>query len=929
MNHVRCRRSVNTMSRGDVQHFVAAVTEMKQTGVYDEFVRIHALAFDEGHDGPAFMPWHRKFMLTFEEALRDHDPEVSDPADSTLALPYWDWETPSATMWNDDYMGGTGTPTPFSTGPWASDPPLRGTFDTNGALGSNGISTALSEDRYWTDPVAGPGFRELFEWGPHADAHGWIGGDNAFVNTAAEDPIFFMLHANVERYYVRWQAERRREWLEANPGQAYGQEQLEVDYHWGYDDGTGSVETWSGAPHNLDDAMWPWDGTDPFIGSEVVYVRDMLDDRDLPCVYDTEAPWVTLEHPAVGPPALTFPSVPQGDTQAMPATFAVKSCGPSAQLVVESVTGGFTAPQTTVTVTPPGDDAVTERRVWFQFMGQTPNTTATGEATVYCPETGQRWTISLSATSVRRPTVGTVLALDQSGSMTANAGGRTRGAVLQDAATKFVDLVRPDDGIGVVTFDTNATVPAGLDDAGDGSVGTGADTARTAITNYAPVDPPTFVAEGTDDTVPGYTSIGDGVVAAQGEFPASYEEQAIVVFTDGHENRPVYLEDLDETVLDGRVFAVGLGSASEVDQGPLEDLTGGGTGDDRGYVLTTGPFDDDDYFLLDKYFLQVFAGVTNAQVVVDPEGFLRLPESSRERQRARLPFDLTTADIGADVMMLTPAPEALSLSVETPAGDEIDVETAEQTPGIEYIEGDTMGYYRLSLPTTPADGTEAHAGEWYATVELDPDGVDEYRERLEARADEFEEVGDEEGFERVRQQLRDIDAVGIRYDIAVQTRSDLRLDAAVAQEHYEPGAELTVRARLTETGIPLSRNVNARVQLVDPDGVERTLRLRKTTSDSYKASLTAETAGVYRMRLLVDGKTLHGERFEREHLLSASVSPGGNTPRTHPTHEANADRLSDVLLCLLREGGLDEFFEENEIDPEAVEECLERTNTHR
>jgi hypothetical protein len=342
----------------------------------------------------------------------------------------------------------------------------------------------------------------------------------------------------------------------------------------------------------------------------------------------------------------------------------------------------------------------------------------------------------------------------------------------------------------------------------------------------------------------------------------------------------------------------------------------------------TGTFDDDDYFLLDKYFLQVLAGVTNAQVVVDPEGRLRPPDSGSQRRQVRVPFDLTAADVGADVILLTPAPEALALAVETPAGDEIRAGTAQGTPAVDYVEGESMTYYRLSLPATLADGAEAHAGRWHAIVELDTKSVAAHRDRLEERADEFEEAGDEDGLERVRRERRALDSVGIRYAVAVQARSSLRLDATVTQEHREPGAELTVRARLTEADIPLSRRAAVRARVESPEGTGRTLRLQETEESVYEASLTAGTAGVYRIRVLAEGETLGGERFEREHLLSAAVWAGGNDPVRPPTGRApgrgSTDQLADLLLCLVREGSLEEYLDENDIPPGEVEACLEK-----
>jgi tyrosinase len=68
--------------------------------------------------GPAFLPWHRQFLLLFEEQLRSVDPTVS--------LPYWDWTVDSGTdsyVWADDFMGGNGDPAQgyvVTTGPFAS-----------------------------------------------------------------------------------------------------------------------------------------------------------------------------------------------------------------------------------------------------------------------------------------------------------------------------------------------------------------------------------------------------------------------------------------------------------------------------------------------------------------------------------------------------------------------------------------------------------------------------------------------------------------------------------------------------------------------------------------------------------------------------------------------------------------------------------------
>ena len=51
---------------------------------------------------------------------------------------------------------------------------------------------------------------------------------------------------------------------------------------------------------------------------------------------------------------------------------------------------------------------------------------------------------------------------------------------------------------------------------------------------------------------------------------------------------------------------------------------------------------------LQKYFLQILAGISNAEVVLDPQGEL-LPGNV-----VQIPFNLTEADAGVDVILLSP-----------------------------------------------------------------------------------------------------------------------------------------------------------------------------------------------------------------------------------------------------------------------------------
>lgn len=74
---VRVRKEVRTLTRGERQRFVAAVAALVASGVYAQFVPIHAMW--GAHGRASFFPWHRLYLLEFEEALREVDPRVSLP----------------------------------------------------------------------------------------------------------------------------------------------------------------------------------------------------------------------------------------------------------------------------------------------------------------------------------------------------------------------------------------------------------------------------------------------------------------------------------------------------------------------------------------------------------------------------------------------------------------------------------------------------------------------------------------------------------------------------------------------------------------------------------------------------------------------------------------------------------------------------------
>lgn len=290
------RRDVATLDSAMRDRFVQALLRMKATGEYDRFAEIHHHGWSAGHNGPAFFPWHRALLLDFERALQEADEQLGN--DGLIALPYWDWTKDNldgqgnSLIWNDDLLGGNGI---VASGPF-KDWGLERRFGRGTAPGDNGVSRTMSITHYEGDD----GFRDEFEFGPHGGAHVWVGGAVANPHTAANDPIFWLLHSNVDRCWARWQAHRRREWLATNPGLPYPEKQIADDYFY---DGSIPGRTWRRKGHNLDDTMWPWSGSSsadtgvslpPWNqpgGAKDLRPRHVLDHAALGYVYDTEIGW--------------------------------------------------------------------------------------------------------------------------------------------------------------------------------------------------------------------------------------------------------------------------------------------------------------------------------------------------------------------------------------------------------------------------------------------------------------------------------------------------------------------------------------------------------------------------------------------------------------------------------------------------------------
>jgi tyrosinase len=186
-----------------------------------------------------FLPWHRAYLLDLERELQAIDPSVT--------LPYWRFDQPAPNVFTREFMGVSNS---AGTVEFAAGHPFN-TWRTDGALGISrqpGFDTGSAPPGLRTEtqtlalgglaPNAAYGGFVVMEINPHGSAHTRFGGFVSRIPSAARDPLFFMLHANVDRLWAKWQ------WVHGR---------------------TSPTEARAFAPsgrigHRIPDTMWPWNG---------------------------------------------------------------------------------------------------------------------------------------------------------------------------------------------------------------------------------------------------------------------------------------------------------------------------------------------------------------------------------------------------------------------------------------------------------------------------------------------------------------------------------------------------------------------------------------------------------------------------------------------------------------------------------------------
>ncbi|KAI1427764.1 hypothetical protein F5Y12DRAFT_116490 [Xylaria sp. FL1777] len=181
------------------------------TSRWEDFARLHQLYTPNVHQNQKFLPWHRYFVWTFEQVLRDE-------CGFDRAF-FWFDETKhsgafsASDVFSSAYLGALGGNSHCVTDGAFAGLTLNigpGTGNTAHCLSRQGnaadtaqcstayLNSCLSNSRYQD-------FETCFEYGPHGYGHNGVGGVMADVNASPGEPFFWFHHTFVDRAWRIWE----------------------------------------------------------------------------------------------------------------------------------------------------------------------------------------------------------------------------------------------------------------------------------------------------------------------------------------------------------------------------------------------------------------------------------------------------------------------------------------------------------------------------------------------------------------------------------------------------------------------------------------------------------------------------------------------------------------------------------------------------
>ncbi|KAJ2310627.1 hypothetical protein IWW51_001414 [Coemansia sp. RSA 2702] len=241
----RVRRNAASLSSQEWASIANVLSQMNNDGWMSRFGASHDRLFSRVHGNTCFFPFHRRYVLEFENIARTYDP--------SFVVPYWDATESFRNPAGDPVLSATALGTNgegndhcLTTGIQANmqvtypdQHCVRRNFDQGNSIGSWYAPEIISS--YVQSDTSLATFRENIEYSIHGAVHLGLGGEMD-TGYAAQDFSFMVHHANLDRLWWDWQNGHNEFFMY---------------------DGTGS-----NGPASLSDAI-PEDSSVPFNGATV------------------------------------------------------------------------------------------------------------------------------------------------------------------------------------------------------------------------------------------------------------------------------------------------------------------------------------------------------------------------------------------------------------------------------------------------------------------------------------------------------------------------------------------------------------------------------------------------------------------------------------------------------------------------------------
>ncbi|WP_298898181.1 tyrosinase family protein [uncultured Psychroserpens sp.] len=263
---VRVRKNANKLTQTEIDLFLKAFVSLnnvkssedykgrytiKPSKLLHEIVLMHTYdAAFEIHSRESFHPWHRAYLMHLEREMQNLIPEVT--------VPYWKYDEKAEKVFTESFIGKTEKWNPNDpNGPFAKSMPkfsatnpmfsykdhtvwgplTRAYKETNPAIGKSNSKIADESDviRHSDEFIKWCKYEERRS---HNQAHNAFNGRVVDIGKDPVDPLFFLMHSNVDRLWALWQntynrynheniktypmpyafnGERGDEWADGNP----------------------------------------------------------------------------------------------------------------------------------------------------------------------------------------------------------------------------------------------------------------------------------------------------------------------------------------------------------------------------------------------------------------------------------------------------------------------------------------------------------------------------------------------------------------------------------------------------------------------------------------------------------------------------------------------------------------------------------------